>query len=136
MMFQKIHDLNTSKRFNITLIIALPLSIFLGILSGLFRHAYINHAVLLVVVGFLIAYAIQKIGNSVQTRFSIAAVLFTFIAIVLSDVIAEYSILGLIDLESYITIFKFAIYEDINSIIWLAYRVLALYVSFVYSRII
>lgn len=135
-MFEKIHSLGITKRFNIALIVGFFLSLILGTLSGLFRYRFINHAVILVLVALLIAFIIQKIGNSVQQRFSLIAVLFTVIAIVISDVIAQYGAIGLFDIDSYFLIFKFAIYEDINSVIWLAYRVLAIYVSYVYSRII
>ncbi|AGN25064.1 hypothetical protein PT250_03670 [Erysipelothrix rhusiopathiae] len=129
-------SLTQKQRFNVALLVGLVSAVVLGIISGIFRNKVANFSLVIVGVGYLIALAIQKFGRGVQIKFSIAAALFTFLAIVMSDVVTVMGIAGLFDLSSYQIIFKYAAQNEIHSVLWIAYRLLAIYISYNYSRII
>ncbi|AYV35328.1 Uncharacterised protein [Erysipelothrix amsterdamensis] len=129
-------SLTQKQRFNVALLVGLVSAVVLGIVSGIFRNKVANFSLVIVGVGYLIALAIQKFGRGVQIKFSIAAALFTFLAIVMSDVVTVMGIAGLFDLSSYQIIFKYAAQNEIHSVLWIAYRLLAIYISYNYSRII
>ncbi|QDE01902.1 hypothetical protein [Erysipelothrix rhusiopathiae] len=129
-------SLTQKQRFNVALLVGLVSAVVLGIISGIFRNKVANFSLVIVGVGYLIALAIQKFGRGVQIKFSIAASLFTFLAIVMSDVVTVMGIAGLFDLSSYQIIFKYAAQNEIHSVLWIAYRLLAIYISYNYSRII
>lgn len=129
-------SLTQKQRFNVALLVGLVAAVVLGIVSGIFRNKIANFSLVIVGVGYLIALAIQKFGRGVQIKFSIAAALFTFLAIVMSDVVTVMGIAGLFDLSSYQIIFKYAAQNEIHSVLWIAYRLLAIYISYNYSRII
>ncbi|MDE8255722.1 hypothetical protein PT226_08255 [Erysipelothrix rhusiopathiae] len=129
-------SLTQKQRFNVALLVGLVSAVVLGIVSGIFRNKIANFSLVIVGVGYLIALAIQKFGRGVQIKFSIAAALFTFLAIVMSDVVTVMGIAGLFDLSSYQIIFKYAAQNEIHSVLWIAYRLLAIYISYNYSRII
>lgn len=129
-------SLTQKQRFNVALLVGLVSAVVLGIVSGIFRNKIANFSLIIVGVGYLIALAIQKFGRGVQIKFSIAAALFTFLAIVMSDVVTVMGIAGLFDLSSYQIIFKYAAQNEIHSVLWIAYRLLAIYISYNYSRII
>lgn len=129
-------SLTQKQRFNVALLVGLVSAVVLGIVSGIFRNKIANFSLVIVGVGYLIALAIQKFGRGVQIKFSIAAALFTFLAIVMSDVVTVMGIVGLFDLSSYQIIFKYAAQNEIHSVLWIAYRLLAIYISYNYSRII
>lgn len=128
--------LSQKQRFNLILVVGAVASIVLGILSGYFRQYVFNHAIILVLVGLAIALIIQKVGHGVQTRFAVASLLFTVLAILLSDVVTDFGIAGLVDFSAYQSVLTFMIHEDIYSVLWLVYRALALYISYIYSRVI
>ncbi|QIK69226.1 hypothetical protein G7062_02500 [Erysipelothrix sp. HDW6C] len=128
--------LSQKQRFNLILVAGAVASIVLGILSGYFRQYVFNHAIILVLVGLAIALIIQKVGHGVQTRFAVASLLFTVLAILLSDVVTDFGIAGLVDFSAYQSVLTFMIHEDIYSVLWLVYRALALYISYIYSRVI
>lgn len=129
-------SLTQKQRFNVALLVGLVSAVVLGIVSRIFRNKVANFSLVIVGVGYLIALAIQKFGRGVQIKFSIAAALFTFLAIVMSDVVTVMGIAGLFDLSSYQIIFKYAAQNEIHSVLWIAYRLLAIYISYNYSRII
>lgn len=129
-------SLTQKQRFNVALLVGLVSAVVLGFISGIFRNKVANFSLVIVGVGYLIALAIQKFGRGVQIKFSIAAALFTFLAIVMSDVVTVMGIAGLFDLSSYQIIFKYAAQNEIHSVLWIAYRLLAIYISYNYSRII
>ncbi|UPU38358.1 hypothetical protein MX850_06460 [Erysipelothrix sp. Poltava] len=129
-------SLTQKQRFNVALLVGLVSAVVLGIISGIFRNKVANFSLVIVGVGYLIALAIQKFGRGVQIKFSIAAALFTFLAIVMSDVVTVMGIAGLFDLSSYQIIFKYAAQNEIHSVLWIAYRLLAIYITYNYSRII
>ncbi|CAM2833984.1 hypothetical protein [Erysipelothrix tonsillarum] len=129
-------SLTQKQRFNVALLVGLISAVVLGIVSGIFRNKVANFSLIIVGVGYLIAFAIRKFGRGVQVKFSIAAAIFTFVAIVMSDVVTVMGVAGLFDLSSYQIIFKYAAQNEIHSVLWIAYRLLALYISYNYSRII
>ncbi|WP_323616454.1 hypothetical protein [Erysipelothrix rhusiopathiae] len=129
-------SLTQKQRFNVALLVGLVSAVVLGIVSGIFRNKVANFSLVIVGVGYLIALAIQKFGRGVQIKFSIAATLFTLLAIVMSDVVTVMGIAGLFELSSYQIIFKYAAQNEIHSVLWIAYRLLAIYITYNYSRII
>lgn len=129
-------SLTQKQRFNVALLVGLISAVVLGIVSGIFRNKVANFSLIIVGVGYLIAFAIRKFGRGVQVKFSIVAAIFTFVAIVMSDVVTVMGVAGLFDLSSYQIIFKYAAQNEIHSVLWIAYRLLALYISYNYSRII
>lgn len=129
-------SLTQKQRFNVALLVGLISAVVLGIVSGIFRNKVANFSLIIVGVGYLIAFAIRKFGRGVQVKFSIAAAIFTFVAIVMSDVVTVMGVAGLFDLSSYQIIFKYAAQNEIHSVLWIAYRLLAIYISYNYSRII
>ncbi|AZK43608.1 MULTISPECIES: hypothetical protein [Erysipelothrix] len=129
-------SLTQKQRFNVALLVGVVSAVVLGIVSGIFRNKVANFSLVIVGVGYLIALAIQKFGRGVQMKFSIIAALFTLLAIIISDVVTVMGIAGLFELSSYQIIFKYAAQNEIHSVLWIAYRLLAIYISYNYSRII
>lgn len=124
------------QRYIICSCVSLLTSILLGVLIGLFRHHINDTSVMLVLVGIWNAFLFRKLGNSIQFRFALSAVLYTLLAIVLSDVIHAYDFAGLLQIDLIISTFVYAVAYDIESIVWLAYRGLSLYIAYTYSRVV
>ncbi|WP_159649087.1 hypothetical protein [Erysipelothrix aquatica] len=123
-------------RFTMSIIAGVISAVLLGVVSGYFRQYVFNHAIVLTGVGLLIAMLINRVGRGIQLKFAIVAVLSTLLAIILSDIISEFGILGLINMESIRLTFSSMLKESISSVLWFLYRALALYVAYIYSRVV
>lgn len=128
--------LSQRQRFTVAVASGLAASIVLGLLSGLFRNQVVDFSLLILLISYLIAMTIQKMGRGVQVKFSILGLLCTIIAIMISDVITQFGLLGLTSIKSFQLVIRFAVQNDIHSLLWIAYRLLAVYIGFNYSRII
>lgn len=127
--------MSQDERFRYALILAIITGIGVGIGTGLLRGIFDSSLVLLL-VGYLVAYVIRRYGRGVQTRFSVLGVIVTLCAIFLSDVVANYGLMGMFDLQSYSLVIKFIFYADGNQWLWIAARVLSLFIAYSYSRVI
>lgn len=124
------------QRYIICSSVSLITSILLGVLIGLFRHHISDTSAMLIIVGIWNAFLFRKVGNSIQFRFALSAVLYTLLAILISDVIHAYDLAGLIQIDLIISTFAYSVAYDIESVVWLAYRGLSLYIAYTYSRVV
>lgn len=125
-----------NKRFLLASLCALLSSVVLGVGFGLIRHNIINVSTSLIVSGFLIALVVKNVGRSIYVRFSIVAVIAALLAIVISDIVSAYGLTGLTSIDLMIATFEYSFSYDIETIIWLSYRGLAMYIAYSYSRLI
>lgn len=130
-----IRRLSQNQRFGVAIIIGIVSAIVLGIVSGLFRQQF-NFSLILVGVGYVIALLIQKFGRGVQQRFSVLAVLCTFVAIIISDIVLLYGVARLLDFQYYPVFIRVVLVDGITSVIWFLYRGFALYIAYNYARVI
>lgn len=130
------HSLTVKQRYVISSLVGLVSCVALGVLLGLFRHRILDFEFFQLIIGFIIALVFRKIGDSIQLKFAITAVILTFIGLVISDVVNAYDIRGLMSWDLVLATFAYSFSYDITSIVWLSYRGLSLYVAYIYSRII
>lgn len=125
-----------NKRFLLASLCALLSSVVLGVGFGLIRHNIINLSTSHILSGFLIALVVKNVGRSIYVRFSIVAVIAALLAIVISDIVSAYGLTGLTSIDLMIATFEYSFSYDIETIIWLSYRGLAMYIAYSYSRLI
>lgn len=130
------HSLTVKQRYLISSLVGLVSCVALGVLLGLFRHHILDFEFSQLIIGFIIALVFRKIGDSIQLKFAITAVILTFIGLVISDVVNAYDLKGLMNWDLILATFAYSFSYDIASIVWLSYRGLSLYVAYIYSRII
>lgn len=128
-------SLTQKQRFNRALLVGVPVSFVLAILFAYIRR-YIPSSILLVVMAYLIAMTLQKVGRGVQKRFSILGLILALLAIVISDVVFYFDVGALLDIDAYLMAIRFVVQDDISSVLGLVYRVVGVYVGYTYSRII
>ena len=126
--------LTQKQRFNYALISGLVAAIVLGIVSGFIRQ-FLNFSILIWAVGFGIAWTVRKMGRGVQLKFSILGAIYAVIGIWISDVVWMFGLGGILNPGAYYTVIRFFIAEDITSIIWMLYRLVAIYIAYNYSRV-
>ena len=126
--------LTQKQRFNYALISGLVAAIGLGIVSGFIRQ-FLNFSILIWAVGFGIAWTVRKMGRGVQLKFSILGAIYAVIGIWISDVVWMFGLGGILNPGAYYTVIRFFIAEDITSIIWMLYRLVAIYIAYNYSRV-
>lgn len=127
--------LTQKQRFNRALLLGIPLSLILAVVFG-YIHRFIPSSILLVLMSYLIAMALQKLGRGVQKRFSILGVVLVSFAILIADVVYFYGVGSLLDFEAYLTTIQLVVQDDFSSILGLVYRVAGIYIAYTYSRII
>ncbi|CAM3703738.1 hypothetical protein ERUR111494_07755 [Erysipelothrix urinaevulpis] len=130
-----IRALTQKQRYKYAFVSGLLAAIVLGVLTGVIRKQ-IDFSLLVWLVGYGVAMAIRKLGRGVQLKFSVTGVAFTLIGILISDVIAIFGLAQIFDLQAYITVIQLVLNDDIGSIVWLVYRLIALYIAYNYSRVI
>ncbi len=128
-------SLTQKQRFNRALILGIPVSFVLAIVFGYLRR-FIPSSILLVLMSYLIAMTLQKLGRGVQKRFSILGLILVFFAIVFSDVVFYFGLESLLEIDAYLTVIRLVIQDDISSVLGLVYRVVGMYIGYTYSRII
>ena len=116
------------------MISGLVAAIGLGIVSGFIRQ-FLNFSILIWAVGFGIAWTVRKMGRGVQLKFSILGAIYAVIGIWISDVVWMFGLGGILNPGAYYTVIRFFIAEDITSIIWMLYRLVAIYIAYNYSRV-
>ena len=126
--------LTQKQRFNYALISGLVAAIVLGIVSGFIRQ-FLNFSILIWAVGFGIAWTVRKMGRGVQLKFSILGAIYAVIGIWISDVVWMFGLGGILNPGAYYTVIRFFVAEDITSIIWMLYRLVAIYIAYNYSRV-
>lgn len=129
-----LRTLTQKQRFKTALIGGFVAAVVLGVLSGLIRQ-FLNFTILIWVVGFGIAWTIRKIGRGVQVKFSVLGAVYAVLGILISDVVWTFGLSRIIDPAAYMTVLTFFLNEDITSIIWLLYRLVAIYIAYTYSRV-
>lgn len=127
--------LSQDERFRYATTLALICSVILGILTGLLR-TFFESSLWLLPIGFGIAYIVRRYGRGVQTRFSVIAILFTIVAILLSDVVFNFGLMGLLSFESYRIVLTFSFMNDISQMAWLVSRIFTIFIAYSYSRVI
>ena len=127
--------MSQDKRFRYALILAIITGIAVGIGTGLLR-GILDTSLFLLLVGYLVAYVIRRYGRGVQTRFSVLGIIVTLCAIFLSDVVASYGLMAIFNIQSYSLVIQFIFYSDGNQWLWIATRVLSLFIAYTYSRVI
>lgn len=125
-----------NKRYLLSSLTGVILATTLGIVFGLVRHNIIDLSIFHIVSGLLIAIVFQKLGHSIKFRFAFTAVFLTLISMVISDIVAAYGLKGLSDIDLMVATYEYFFSYDLETIIWLSYRGLALYIAYTYSRII
>lgn len=130
------HSLSVKQRYLVSSLVGFVSCIALGVLLGLFRHHILDFEFSQLMIGFIVALIFRKIGDSIQLKFAITAVIFTFLGLVISDVVNAYDLKGLMNVDLILATFAYSFSYDIASIVWLSYRGLSLYIAYIYSRII
>lgn len=130
------HSLSVKQRYLVSSLVGFVSCIALGVLLGLFRHHILDFEFSQLMIGFIVALIFRKIGDSIQLKFAITAVIFTFLGLVISDVVNAYDLKGLMNIDLILAAFAYSFSYDIASIVWLSYRGLSLYIAYIYSRII
>lgn len=127
----------STKQFYKVLLLGFIIAPVLGILSGYIRMFVIKHDIVLIAVGLGVSYAVREIGKGMTLKFSLLAVGITLVAIILSDIVTTSGILGLASIDAYLDYFGiFFNGGDLLTVLWLIYRGIALYVAYVYARVI
>lgn len=130
-----LRSLGQRQRFIYAIVAGLIAAVVLGVVSGFIRQI-LNFSIVIWAVGFGIAWTIRKLGRGVQTKFSILGAVYAVIGILISDVVFMFGIGRLIEPQAYFTVLTLAANTDINSVIWLLYRFVAIYIAYNYSRVI
>lgn len=134
----KIYNTNTltnKQRFTQAIIagfVAMLISIFAYRLVVSLLH--VSSALLFLAMGYFIGWAVEHYGHGVQTKFSILAVVYTILAILISEMSLYFPYIPLLDslrivLASYLDI-------SIHSLIGLFLRISAVLVAYQSSRIV
>lgn len=126
--------LTQKQRFNYALVSGLVAAVVLGIVSGFIRQ-FLNFSILIWAVGFGVAWTVRKMGRGVQLKFSILGAIYAIIGIWISDVVWMFGLGGILNPGAYYTVIRFFVAEDITSIIWMIYRLVAIYIAYNYSRV-
>lgn len=126
--------LTQKQRFNYAIVFGFLAAVGLGIVSGFIRQ-FLNFSLLIWAVGFGVAWTIKKMGRGVQVKFSILGAIYAIIGIWISDVVWMFGLSGIVNPGAYLTVIRFFIAEDIASIIWMLYRLVAIYIAYNYSRV-
>ncbi len=129
-------SLSVKQRYIISAFVGFVSCILIGLLFGLFRHHILDFEFSQLIIGAIIAFIFKKIGKSVQLKFAITAVVYTLLALIISDVVNAYNIKGLFNIDLFLATFSYSFSYDIASIVWLSYRGLSLYIAYTYSRIV
>ena len=126
--------LTQKQRFNTALITGLIAAVVLGIVSGYVRKLF-NFSMIVWAIGSGIAWVIRKTGRGVQNKFSILGAVYAVLGIVISDVVWLFGIAALFSPGAYYVAISLFIAQDISSIIWLMFRLVAVYIAYNYSRV-
>ena len=127
--------LSQKQRFNYAIVSGLLAAIVLGVLTGLIRQT-INFSFIGWAIGYGVAMTIKKLGRGVQVKFSVLGAIYAFIGILISDVVLTFGLARVLDPSAYLTVITLVLKEDISSIVWLVYRLIAIYIAYNYSRVI
>lgn len=127
--------LSQKQRFNYAIVSGLLAAIVLGVLTGLIRQT-INFSFIVWAIGYGVAMTIKKLGRGVQVKFSVLGAIYAFIGILISDVVLTFGLARVLDPSAYLTVITLVLNEDISSIVWLVYRLIAIYIAYNYSRVI
>ena len=129
-----LRSLTQRQRFNTALLMGFLATVVLGIATGFIRQ-YLNFTILIWGVGYGVAWTIKKFGRGVQVKFSILGAIYAVIGILMSDVVWMFGLSRIIDPSAYMTVLTFFLNDNITSIIWLLYRLVAIYIAYSYSRV-
>lgn len=127
-------SLTQKQRFNTAIIFGLIAAVVLGIATGFVRR-FINFSLIIWAVGFGVAWVIKKMGRGVQVKFSVLAAIYALVGILLSDVVFLFGFAGILVPSAYFTVISYFLNQGITSMIWLLYRVVAIYIAYNYSRV-
>ena len=104
------------------------------------QYIHIESSLLLIVVGYGIAMAVQKAGRGVQQRFSILGAVLCVIAILIADLITYFGFSALLNPAAWPTFFtallRMYLNASIQSLLAIVFRAAAVAVAYQYSRIV
>lgn len=117
--------LNQNERFQRALILALPISIIIGVLYALIQRVLFSMeiSIVFILIGYLIANIILRIGRGAQPRFRYLAVICYILVIVIGDVLLPSLIQGsdfFVNIRWYIA----SLLSGFNGLISLLFRVI------------
>lgn len=127
-------SLTQKQRFNTALISGIMAAVVLGIATGFIRR-FINLSIIIWLVGFGVAWVIRKMGRGVQVKFSVLAGIYALVGVLLSDVVFLFGFSGILVPSAYLTVISYFLNQGVTSMIWLLYRVVAIYIAYNYSRV-
>lgn len=110
-------------------------AIIVGLITGFLRRVF-HWDILILLNGVCMALIVQRISRGIFQRYSILGVIATFASIVISDVVFNYNLMGLLNFSTYLTVMFTPFKPEFFNGFWLVYRAVSLYVAYAYSRII
>ena len=133
--------LTSQQRFTRAIIAGSISAIVIAVVYGaLMQYIHIESSLLLIVVGYGIAMAVQKAGRGVQQRFSILGAVLCVIAILIADLITYFGFSALLNPAAWpafsTALLRMYLNASIQSLLAIVFRAAAVAVAYQYSRIV
>lgn len=121
--------------FIITLGIGLIGAIVLGFLSGMLRSVW-NSIIILWGSALAIAVLIQKTGKGVEISYGVLGAILVMVMMAVSDVTLSLGLSRIFEFQYYGRVLETIYNDNVTSIIWLLYRLLAVFIGYHYSKVV